>query len=237
MSTEPHTLAGAYALDALSPDEAAEFRTHLEGCSACRAEVAELRAAAARMGAAEMIAAPLALKVRVLAQVDRTPQLPPRVTPIGHPGRRWPLSGRLPRLLIAAAALLAIVGGVVGISQLQNRGPDLPPAVAQVFEAGDARTTTVPTANGGRIVVAISEELGKMAVETDQLPRLEGSQVYQLWTIDDSPHSAGLLQDVDAGAAMSLPPPGTQVAITVEPAGGSELPTTQPIAVVRPVSG
>lgn len=236
MSTELHTLAGAYALDALSPEEAAEFRTHLEGCVACRTEVTELRAAAARMGAAEPLAPPPALKARVLAAADRTPQLPPRVAPVEAasvsqlPSRRWP------RLLAAAAAVLAIVGGAVGIGQLQNQGSEVAAAVAQVFEAGDARTSTLPTANGGKIVVATSEELGKMAVDTEKLPELDDTRVYQLWTVTgDTPSSAGLVPDIDEGAAMTLPPPGTQVAITVEPAGGSTLPTTTPIAVVEPV--
>ena len=39
MSTDLHTLSGAYALNALSPEEAEEFRKHLEACAACRQEV------------------------------------------------------------------------------------------------------------------------------------------------------------------------------------------------------
>jgi len=35
MSTDLHTLSGAYAVDALSDDEARLFDTHLEGCPAC----------------------------------------------------------------------------------------------------------------------------------------------------------------------------------------------------------
>ena len=45
MTTDVHTLSGAYALDALSDQEAADFREHLRGCQACRDEVRELRAA------------------------------------------------------------------------------------------------------------------------------------------------------------------------------------------------
>ena len=71
MTTELHTLSGAYALDALSAEEAAAFRTHLDTCVACCEEVRELRAAAARMGAGEAIVPPAHLKERVLEAADQ----------------------------------------------------------------------------------------------------------------------------------------------------------------------
>ena len=43
MSNDTHALSGAYALDALSPEEAASFELHLQGCDTCRAEVREFR--------------------------------------------------------------------------------------------------------------------------------------------------------------------------------------------------
>ena len=63
MSTDLHTLSGAYAVDALSDEEARLFDTHLEGCQACRDEVRELQdAAAARWGPARRSAPPAALQ-------------------------------------------------------------------------------------------------------------------------------------------------------------------------------
>ena len=41
MSTDLHTLSGAYALHALSSEEAEEFQKHLDACPACRQEVKE----------------------------------------------------------------------------------------------------------------------------------------------------------------------------------------------------
>ncbi|EOD68417.1 zf-HC2 domain-containing protein, partial [Amycolatopsis vancoresmycina] len=52
MTAELHTLTGAYALDAVSDVERAEFERHLGACAACRQEVAELRATGARLGVA-----------------------------------------------------------------------------------------------------------------------------------------------------------------------------------------
>ena len=49
---EPHTLAGAYALDAIDGPDRARFERHLARCLACAAELRELREAAARLAAA-----------------------------------------------------------------------------------------------------------------------------------------------------------------------------------------
>jgi anti-sigma factor RsiW len=43
-----HALSGAYALDALTPDEAAAFEQHLESCEPCRTEVRSAQAGRAR---------------------------------------------------------------------------------------------------------------------------------------------------------------------------------------------
>lgn len=263
MTADVHTLSGAYALDALSPEEAAEFRRHLAGCQACRDEVRELRNAAALMGAAEAEPPPAHLKSRVLAAADRTPQQPPRVgTPpaTGSPTLDLPVPDRdggagdepagVPSLgerrarrswttwLAAAAAAVVVVGGAaVGIQAVQDdpADPALSAAATQVFEAEDARTATVETANGGRLTVGVSPSRNEMAVDTRDLPALEEGQVYQLWAVhDDEMVSAGILTDIDDGAAMGMPGEDTTVAVTVEPAPGSETPTGDPIVQVDP---
>ena len=135
MSIDLHTLAGAYALDALSPAEADAFATHLEECPACRDEVRELQEAAARMGASEATAPPRALKARVLAAADQQPQLPPKVTPIdAAPARAagCPASpGPLP-------PWCSLAGAVFGVSQFLDR--DEPPVAAEPGLPGVHRT-------------------------------------------------------------------------------------------------
>jgi anti-sigma-K factor RskA len=232
MTIDLHTLSGAYALDALSAEEAEEFTRHLAQCEACREEVRELRAAAARMGEVEAVAAPPALRARVLAAADKQPQLPPRVTPIGAARSRR----LLPWLAAAAAAVVVVIGGVIGVAQL--RGPDQQPgeSVSQVFEAADAHTRTFTTADGGRLRVATSPETGRMAIATKALRPLH-HESYQAWTLHNGQAtSAGVLDDHAAGAVMQLPAPGTTVAITIEPPGGSKEPTSKPIVVVDPSS-
>jgi anti-sigma-K factor RskA len=229
MSTDLHTLSGAYALNALSEDEARQFDRHLEECPACREEVRELQAAAAKMGAAEALAPPPALKARVLAAADQLPQLPPRVTRLESVRKRhWSA-----KLVAAAAAVILAVSGGVAVFESQ-RGDDQSVVVAQVFQAGDAHTKTVQTGHGS-VTVATSADLGRMAVRTDGLRALSGKRVYQLWAVHGgTPTSAGVIEDLKAGAAMAMPSEGTTVAITVEPAGGSEQPTTAPFVTVDP---
>jgi anti-sigma-K factor RskA len=231
MTIDLHTLSGAYVLDALSPEEAEEFRLHLEQCQACRDEVRELREAAATMGASEALAPPADLRARVLAAADRQPQLPPRVTTLERT-RSFPT-----RFAVVAAAIVVVLAGAVGIvlSQRSEEQPPVAAAVSQVFDAADAKTATVDTANGGRVTVATSQQLGRMALETDTLPELRDRHVYQLWAVHNgTPTSAGVVRDLDAGAAMAMPAAGTTVAITIEPAGGSAEPTTKPIVQMDP---
>jgi anti-sigma-K factor RskA len=231
MSTDLHTLSGAYALDALSDEEAKQFRMHLRDCASCREEVRELRQAAAQMGESEPIAPPSALKARILAAADQQPQLPPNVSPIERVrSRRW--TARI--AAVAAAAVLVVAAGL-GISQF--RSSDHQGDVAQVFQASDAHEAAVKTRAGATVTVATSRRLGKMAVETEALPKLSDQRVYQIWAIHDgTPTSAGLVEDPNRGAAMALPSAGTLVAITVEPAGGSRAPTTAPLLQVDPSS-
>jgi anti-sigma-K factor RskA len=141
-------------------------------------------------------------------------------------------------MLIAAAA--AVVVAAVGVGVVQARHQDAPvmaASVSTVFHAPDAHKATVSTTNGGRVTVATSRSLGKMAVETDALPTLGARQVYQLWTMTNGVAiSAGVLQNTGDGAAMAMPGQRTRVAITIEPSGGSAQPTTKPIVTVQPTS-
>jgi len=238
MNTDVHTLSGAYALDALDEAEAEDFRLHLADCPACEQEVRELQRVAARMGAAETVQAPAYLRARVLAAVDRTPQLRPTVPSIDRASRQ---RSRRPRLLMmaAAAAVLVAAGGAIGVrAVLESQQEELDAAAAQVFEAPDARTFTAPTSNGGELVVAVSPSRQEVALDTRQLPELEGDQVYQVWAVRGEAvlGSAAVLEDLDDGAAMAAPVAGTQMAITVEPAGGSKKPSGDPIITVDPAA-
>lgn len=232
MRSELHTLSGAYAIDALSAEEAAAFRKHLEECPACRQEVRELRGAAAQLGASEAVRPPAQLKERLLEAAGRTPQLPPRMTATTTARSRR----RSRRLLVAAAAVLVAGTAVgVGLGQRDERPEtSLAAGVVEVFEAPDARRVEVETTYGP-LQVATSRSEGEMAVDTSRLVPLDDQRVYQVWTVvAGEPLPVTVLDDPDRGAHMGMPEPGTEVAITVEPAGGSQRPTTEPIAQLDP---
>src|SRR4051794_23225952 len=73
--TEIHTLAGAYALDALTEIERASFARHLAECETCAVEVAELNDPASRLSAAAWEAPPPRLRDAVLREVAQTRQV------------------------------------------------------------------------------------------------------------------------------------------------------------------
>ena len=59
---EPHTLAGAYAMDALDGRDRARFERHLARCQECATEVSGLHEATARLAVAAAAQPPPALK-------------------------------------------------------------------------------------------------------------------------------------------------------------------------------
>ncbi|MBT2226542.1 anti-sigma factor domain-containing protein [Nonomuraea sp. NEAU-A123] len=83
--SDPHTLVGAYALDAIDDEiERHRFEDHLAGCPDCTLEIAGFAETAARLGSAVAIEPPPALKDRVFAQIDQVRQAPPTVAEPTH---------------------------------------------------------------------------------------------------------------------------------------------------------
>ena len=69
-----HSLAGEYALGALSDEETRQFETHLETCPDCREEVAEMRDTAVQLSEAVATDPPPTLRESVLQQIAQTAQ-------------------------------------------------------------------------------------------------------------------------------------------------------------------
>jgi Anti-sigma-K factor rskA/Putative zinc-finger len=76
---DPHTLAGAYAMDAVADADRASFEQHLSGCAACREEIRGLREATAALATAIAATPRPELKDRTLRAAARIRQLPPAV--------------------------------------------------------------------------------------------------------------------------------------------------------------
>ena len=57
---DAHTLAGAYAMDAVSAPDRERFELHLAGCEECAQEIASLRETTAMLGTAAASPSPRA---------------------------------------------------------------------------------------------------------------------------------------------------------------------------------
>ncbi|HEX7309449.1 anti-sigma factor [Lentzea sp.] len=238
MSTaDVHTLTGAYAMNALSDAERAEFEAHLPHCQTCAEEVAGLQATAATIGASTAEAPPAYLRAQVLAGVTATRQLFPEpsapVAPVVVLAKR---NRRLVQGSVLAAAASVLVAVVVGVQAVQAR-QELTALrestagygqVSDLLNAPDAKLLNDAGSTGGRGTVVMSPSRNKAVFLADGLPALPSDRAYQLWVVEPGgPRSAGLLNGepvVADGVANAQ-----ALALTVEPSGGSAAPTTTPV--------
>jgi anti-sigma-K factor RskA len=232
-----HALSGAYVLDALTDIERAAFRRHLASCATCAIEVAELQETAARLADGAWSIPPPALRDKVFAEVSRTRQdAPTPVKPV-RPQRNRRL------FTVAAAVVLAAVAATGTFAVQENRLDDQRTVaqaesarVTEVLSAPDATLRAADLASGGRLTVVVSPTRDQ-AVLTMSADRPAGTdRAYQLWLIDDADHavSAGVLP-TDATSATRLVSGAAAAAVfavTIEPAGGSTAPTSNPLATV-----
>jgi anti-sigma-K factor RskA len=245
MRPDIHTLTGAYAVDALPEDERDHFEAHLEECDACAQEVAELQATAARLGGMVAETPPSDLRSRVLAEIDETRQVGPTPRAPVHDELaarrerpRWQTS-----VLAPAAAVVAIlaIGLSVLVANLSDRIDELETANAQVVEvlsAPDAETITVEAEDGAFARVVVAASRGEAVFVADGMPSLSAEETYELWLIgDEGAVPAGLFDVDEQGRATQLLTGDLQqaaaIGVTVEPAGGSPQPTSDPVMVVE----
>ncbi|MEV7548754.1 anti-sigma factor [Amycolatopsis sp. NPDC089917] len=238
MTAELHTLTGAYAVDAVPEEEAEAFEKHLRGCPACAQEVKEFQETAARLGSALGTVPPPRLRVATLTQVAQTRQWPPLVAAVRstRPAKRPPV--RMALWGAAAAAVGALVFGLVTANTEQGTEPAQQQlaSVNSVLTAPDS--STIKGAVPGTTTVVTSRSQGKIVVLAGDLPPLAPGKAYQVWLIGKSGvHSAGLLADDGPHRTRpvlaDLPGGIDRVGITAEPAGGSVAPTVPAVVMVN----
>jgi anti-sigma-K factor RskA len=259
-SHEEQTLAAAYVLGALEPEERRAFEAHVEGCDACADEIRSLRHVTDVLArSVPQRTPPAALRARVLESI--VPGAAPRK--VRQPSR---LSGWLP----LAAAVVAAVGLGAYAWQLQSRVRGLEARLdsaerrASVAErdVADARRTAgeaqaamavlaapdlvrielsgQPPAANARARALWSRNRG-MVFTAAGLPHAPEGRVYQVWVVTaGGPISAGLMTPDPAGRAeafFNTPPDIPQpvaVAVTLEPAGGMPAPTGERYLIGTP---
>lgn len=236
-----HTLAGAYALNALPEKELRRFEFHLARCESCVQEVRGLSETTALLGAAAARTPPAGMRRRVLDEAAHTRQLAPAPVPLPLPRNRWVPWGL--GLALAACLVVALVlGGVVAeqrrqIEELRSGERQ----IAAVLAAPDAAYTSAEPGEGISVTVVASESVGQLVFSAHGLEQLHDED-YQLWLTheDGSVSSAGLLAVGADGVVEPLlapaPADAEGVAVTVEPAGGSDTPTADPM-MAMPIDG
>jgi hypothetical protein len=241
--TDPHTLAGAYALDALGESDRENFERHLLGCEACRAEAASLRDAAGWLAEPAAGAPPPRLRGQVLAEAARTRQQPPPVRVAERVRRSWHGVGwRAPRLAVAIAGvgmLLALALGTLLIStQHQLRVQEAHSGqIAAIMNAPDADIMTVHARTRGSATVVMSHAAHALVLTTARLPALPSTERYQVWLMGTHrTKSAGQLptpkQGMTAPMIVAGLAAGDRMGVTVEPAAGAASPSSPPVLML-----
>jgi anti-sigma-K factor RskA len=244
---DAHTLAGAYAMDAISAPDRDRFERHLAGCEECAREVASLHEATAMLGTAAAEPLPAGLKERVLAAAAVTRQQPPADEAVTRPHPRratsrvgpwlrslaWP--GRLAlaagAAAVAAVLAVAVVFGVTNGSMQQqlDQAQASSQQIAAVLTAHDAVMTAGPVVGGGTATIVMSHSRHALVFTAQGLHTLPASHGYELWLIGPvGTRSVGMLlaghHGMTGPVIASGLRPGDHLALTAEPADGSARP-------------
>jgi anti-sigma-K factor RskA len=234
---ELRDLLGAFALGALDDEEHDEVEGYVLDDAEARAELHKLEHAVAWLGHAsprpseaswDAVRAEMARDLGDTggmgdpAVVPPAPSIQPELAPVVDLTARRARPG-WQRLTALAAAVALVVGFGLAMFSVFSTGN------------GSGTSTVALAAPDGRIAVtARIDDDGSGTIVTSSLPAPPAGHVYQLWSQPDpqtSMHSAGLLGKNPHGRRIHIPAHTRRIAISVEPAGGSRAPTTDPVAV------
>jgi anti-sigma-K factor RskA len=211
-------LLAAFSVDALASEDDTAVRAHLAACRRHDEALAALRAVADLLPlAAEKREPPAELRSRLLEAFDAE-ALGTTVRPIASARRpSFAPRSRFAYLAAAAVLVLAIAGLAVWNVVLQTGGGH--EATMVVHLVGDT--------GSGELVYVPDQQVAVMKLD---LPELPSGRSYQAWRIDNGeaaslglvPNTGMIAMDVDLSGAGA-------VAVSEEPVGGSDQPTSTPL--------
>jgi anti-sigma factor RsiW len=234
-------LLGAYALDALEPDEAELVARHLETCPRCSQEVDAHREAAGALAFAGETA-PEGLWERIEQrleepspdEVDVAPVVPLPSRRRADRGGRWQSGLRAAAVVVVAAAAVVIAVLGVQVADLRSKVSDLSARSVPAPGAG-AVAVELRSPDGLHVVPAVLTPNGTGFLFPGNLPALPPDQTYQLWAIADGKRiSVGVLGNTLTPSSFKADGKIDALAITAEDAPGASTTTKDPV-VVGPV--
>ncbi len=239
METGIHELTAGYALDALDADERSAYEAHLPSCASCQQELESFRQTTEALAVAASGPAPSpGLRDRILAAARAEP---PQNVIAFEPRRR-----RLVPVLAAATAVAAIVALAIGLwaADLSSRLDESQSALDRLREnaailADPEAQNIALLAGDGRLVVNSEGQAVLLLTGLDPAP---SGKTYELWVVPggniDEANPAGLFSGSDGAELVGVEgtvTAGDLVAVTLEPEGGVDKPTTAPIVASDPI--
>ncbi len=231
----------AYALGALSEEDRREFEEYLARNPEDQAEVEEMISVAGllALSPAELEPSP-ALRKNLMRTVHAEASFPEPERGSIFDGLRNVFGYRTLAAGMAVVAIIGLVGwNVLLHGEIQNLQTQ--PQIAQNQpNASEPRVLELqPAETAGQASGELIMFRGERGVlVTKNMPQIPEGRVFQIWIIkNDKPKPSGLFQpDEEDPVAASLthaPSKGVIVAITIEPAGGSPQPTSDPIMTTQ----
>jgi anti-sigma-K factor RskA len=231
-------LKDAYALGALPDDERATVEAYLALHPERQAEIDDMVGIAGLLALAPPEQEPPADLRRRLMQVVESEAVQPRAAE--SPTSSWfGWLGGLRNVALGAAAVL-VVGLLSWNVLLQGDVQELRGQVEEARSANEAQQTReialggTWAEQGARAeVTALKDDRAILVVE--DMPSMPEGRTGQVWVIrGEKPEPSGLLEPSGNMAATAITTPlrgADAIAVTVEPAGGSDAPTSDPVLV------
>jgi anti-sigma factor RsiW len=214
--TEEHaeiqSLLGAFVLNSVSDLERRRVERHISMCAECAREVQMLSETSAELAWLERPEAADELVDRISASLPRRP-------------RRM-----MSRVVAGVAAVSVAAAGFLGVVLLRERNEN--ENVARIVASADRRADLRPQAGfdgAGSLFVADD----RVALVLDKMPDPGRGRAYQLWAISaDQPASMTVVAgDERIVHVFEWEGRADRFALTIEPAEGSPVPTSDPVLI------
>jgi anti-sigma-K factor RskA len=226
----------ARALSALDAAEERALNEHLEDCAECRKELDDWQATAAALSLAPDPAEPSPqVRERILTEVRKDRSSSPEVIPFrSTPRNIWSSFGSLGA--IAAVVLFAALRIGLAVLCRQNQRLERANEFAELVNTPGARVSELRGVDPGQSATAklAYDRTGRAILMASNLPNVPQGKAYQLWFIvGNKPPMPGktFVPDKTGSVVLKEEMPREAVdanvfAITVEPEGGSNAPTS-----------